>query len=66
MVKDLAPLLCTSKFYKKNKPAKECGVELLILISEDGETVAYICPECDALELMPKNMRERIKEQWEM
>ena len=63
---ELKKRLCTSKKFKKGQKAKECGTELLILESTDGDHDTFICPDCDALELMPKSMRERIKEQWEV
>ena len=57
---------CTSKIYSKNKKDEKCGEELLVLMSIDGGTHAFLCPTCDAIENLPKNMRERIKEQWEL
>ncbi len=59
---------CTSKIFSRDKSEKDhpCGEELVVLVSVDGEIRAYLCPTCDALENLPKSMRERIKEQWEV
>jgi hypothetical protein len=54
---------CTSKIFKKGKEPEECGMELLILKPSNGSDPAWICPDCDSLELLPKSMRERIFEQ---
>ena len=53
--------LCTSEKFKKD--GKLCGVPLLLIMTIDGKEGAYICPDCDALEHLPKSMRERIFEQ---
>lgn len=54
---------CTSKIFKKDKQAIECGTPLLIIMTTDGQEGAFICPDCDSLEHLPKKMRERIFEQ---
>ena len=55
--------LCTSKTFKKGDAKTECGMELLMVMTTDGKEGAWICPDCDALEMLPKSMRERILEQ---
>jgi hypothetical protein len=55
---------CTSKtFNKKGEKAEECGQPLLIILSNNRKDLTYICPECDGLERMPRETRERIVEQ---
>jgi hypothetical protein len=54
---------CTSKTYKKGEQSVECGIELLMVMGTDGTEGAWICPDCDGLEFLPKKMRERILEQ---
>lgn len=65
-MEDTIDRTCTSKVYKKDSKDDVCGETLLVIVSDDKKTYTYICPTCDALELMPKKMRERIKEQWEI
>ncbi len=55
--------LCTSKTFKKGEKGVECGTELLMVMATDGREGAWICPDCDALEWLPKSMRSRILEQ---
>jgi hypothetical protein len=54
---------CTSKTFKKGEKATECGQPLLIILSNNRSDLTYICPDCDSLEYMPRELRERIIEQ---
>lgn len=54
---------CTSKTFKKGDKADECGQPLLIILSNNRKNLTYICPDCDGLEHMPRETRERIVEQ---
>lgn len=56
---------CTSKIYKRDSEEKnaECGTPLLLIKDAEGKDGAWICPDCDSLEHLPKSMRERIFEQ---
>lgn len=54
---------CTSKIFKKGEKAAECGQTLLMLYAHKTKEPAFICPDCDGLEFIPKKTRERIFEQ---
>jgi hypothetical protein len=55
---------CTSKtFKKKDEKGSECGVPLLYIKPINDTDPAWICPDCDGLEYLPKKTRERIFEQ---
>jgi len=63
MAEDLAKRFCTSKTFKKGEKGIECGVPLLMIKPKNGADPAWICPDCDGLEYLPKKTRERIHEQ---
>ncbi len=64
MVSEKEIKTCTSKTFKKGEKATECGQPLLLIMDKRNKKVlALICPDCDGLEAMPRELRERIVEQ---
>lgn len=63
MAEDLELRKCTSKTFKKGEKTSDCGTPLLMLKPINGTDPAWICPDCDGLEHLPKKTRERIFEQ---